>query len=57
MKVFSLILVFSFLMIEGRKQVGQVQHQKSQKISNTFPANDRVKKRQTKLRGHYKVSG
>ena len=41
-------------MIEGRKQFGQVQHQKSLKISNMFPANDRVK-RKKKLRGHYKV--
>ena len=41
-------------MIEGRKQFGQVQHQKSLKISNTFPANDRVK-RKKKLRGHYKA--
>ena len=54
MKVLSLILFFSFLMIEGRKQFGQVQHQKSLKISNTFPANDRVK-RKKKLKGHYKI--
>ena len=52
MKVISIILVFSFLMIDGQKQFGLVQHQKSLKTSNKFPANDRVKKKKKKLRGH-----
>ena len=51
MKVISLILVFSFLMIDGQKQFGQVQHHKSLKTSNRFRANDRVKKKQKKLKG------
>ena len=51
MKTFSLILAFSILMIEGRKTFGEVQHPKSLKVSNIFPANDRVKKKQRRLKG------
>ena len=52
MKTFSMILAFLILMIEGSKQLGQVQHPKNMKISNMFPANDRVKRKQRELRGH-----
>jgi hypothetical protein len=55
MKVISLILVFSFLMIDGQKQFGQVQHHKSLKLSNMFPANDRVKKKKKKLKPKLKL--
>jgi hypothetical protein len=52
MKTLSLFLAFLILMIEGRKQFGQVQHQKSLKISNMFPANDRVTNKESGIRGH-----
>ena len=43
MKTFSLTLAFLILMIKGSKQLGQVKHQQNLKISNIFPANDRVR--------------
>ena len=52
MKTFSLILAFLILMIEESKQFGQVQHhQQNLKMSNMFPANDRVKNKQRELKG------
>ena len=50
MKTFSLILAFLILMIDESKQFGQVQHhQQNLKMSNMFPANDRVKQKGRKL--------
>jgi hypothetical protein len=53
MKTLSLILAFLILIIEGRKQFGQVQgHQQNQKMSNMFPASDRVTKQRRDLRDY-----
>ena len=49
---FSLILAFSTLMIEGRNQFGQVQHQQNLQMSNMSPARYRVQKNRRKPRGH-----
>ena len=52
MKTFSLILVFSILMIGEKNQFGQAYHQQNLDMSNIFPANYQVEKNQQKQKGH-----
>ena len=48
MKMFSSILVFSILMIEGGNQFGQAHPQQNLQMSNMFPATYRVEKNRSK---------
>ena len=52
MKTFSLILVFSILMIDGKNQFGQAHHQQNMDMSNIFRAKYQVEKNQQKQKGH-----
>ena len=55
MKTFSLILVFSIVIIDGKNQFGQAYHQQNLDMSNIFRANYQGEKNQQKQKGHWKV--
>ena len=54
MKAFSLILVFSIFMIDGKNPFGQAIHQQNLEMSNIFPVNYQVEKNQQKQKGQKK---